>query len=136
MSKSDRDPLSRIVISDSADVIREKLRKAVTDSSGSRWVTYDPIDRPGVSNLIDIYAACTGLAPLEICQQCAELNTVQFKDRVADVVADKLAPIRAKYLELTADSTHLLNIVTNGNQQARTIAQQTYQETIERLGFI
>lgn len=73
MSKSEQDPKSRIEITDTCDDILEKCKKAVTDFISE--VTFDPENRPGVSNLITIHSLFTGLHPSEICEQSMNLDT-------------------------------------------------------------
>ncbi len=101
MSKSDPDPKSRIDITDSADLIRKKIRSAVTDSGIG--VRYDTEDKPGISNLLDITAAMSGRAIDELVAEYADLQYGSFKDAVADAVIDGLEPFRSAYSAMTDD---------------------------------
>lgn len=76
MSKSDPDPKSRISLNDSVDNIVNKIKKAVTDFNSD--VTYDPHNRPGVSNLISIHSFVTGKSVEEICNEAKNLNTGRY----------------------------------------------------------
>lgn len=73
MSKSDQDPRSRVEVTDTPEDILEKCKKALTDFTSE--VTFDPENRPGVSNLITIHSLFTGLQPAEICEQNVCLDT-------------------------------------------------------------
>lgn len=134
MSKSDKDPLSRIELMDSPDQIRQKIRKAVTDFIPN--VTYDPSERPGVSNLVDIYSACSDLTPEEICESCLHLDTVGFKNRVADVVIERLRPIRDEFSRLSKDPSYVESVIRDGNERASLIAGSTYREVQRMVGFV
>ena len=133
MSKSDSDPLSRIIITDTPDRIREKIQKAVTDFTPN--ITYDPVERPSVSNLVDILGACTDTTPDEICESSLHLDTVGFKDRVADAVIERLRPIREEFTRLAADRGYLQNVIRNGNDRAANIANETYEKVKQLVGF-
>lgn len=101
MSKSDPDAKSRINITDSADLIRKKIRSAVTDSGTG--VHYDTEEKPGISNLLDIMAAMSGRPIDELVEENADLQYGPFKDAVADAVIDGLEPFRSEYSAITND---------------------------------
>lgn len=73
MSKSDESSKSRIEITDSPDIVVKKIKEALTDMKSQ--VTYDPKNRPAVSNLIDIHSISTGSSPAKICEDAKHLNT-------------------------------------------------------------
>jgi tryptophanyl-tRNA synthetase len=75
MSKSEPDTKSRLNLTDKPDVLLNKIKKAVTDFISE--VSYDPTNRPGVSNLLNIHSMITGLSPEEICKKVEHLNTGQ-----------------------------------------------------------
>ncbi len=95
MSKSDVLDGSRINLTDDPDTIVRKLRKAVTDARGA--VTYDPGARPGVSNLVDLYAAVLERPPEACVADFAGMNTLQFKEHVAAALISAVDPIRVRY---------------------------------------
>lgn len=74
-SKSDPNDKSRITLRDSPDQIRKKIKKALTDFTSE--VTYDPVDRPGIANLVGIHALIKNVSPHEICQRAKGLDTGQ-----------------------------------------------------------
>lgn len=97
MSKSELDQKSRIELMDEPEEIVRKIMKSVTDMKSE--VTYDPDDRPGVSNLIRIYSIISGLSHEEICQLFVGKETVHFKTHLADLLVEYLKPIRGKRIE-------------------------------------
>lgn len=133
MSKSEPTALGRIELTDSSDEIREKFRKSVTDSESK--ITYDPENRPGVANLIDIYAAFKNTTANEVVNEVSNLNKVEFKDAVAELVNEKIAPIRGEYFKITADPAYIDNVLDSGAVRAREIAQPVYQEVKYLLGL-
>lgn len=99
MSKSDPDPKSRILITDSPDVIRKKVRSAVTDSGSG--VAYDLEKKAGISNLLDIMAVMSDRSIDELVAEHAGDQYGTFKDAVADAVIDALTPVRSRYEALS-----------------------------------
>lgn len=133
MSKSDRSVLGRVELTDTDDDIWIKIRKAVTDSTST--VTYDPENRPGVSNLIQIHSGFTGMKPYEICEMAKELNTGQYKMAVAESVIDALRPIREKYEDLLNNKDYLYEVLKKGKRQAQETATETWDEVRVKVGF-
>ncbi|KAI0209236.1 Tryptophan--tRNA ligase, mitochondrial [Lamellibrachia satsuma] len=133
MSKSDTDVNSRIELTDSDDAIRQKLKKAVSDFTSH--ISYEPESRPGVSNLVNIHAAFSNLLPEEIVEDCLMLDTLTYKERVAEVVIEKLTPIRDEIVRLRNDTTYLDDIMRSGADQATAIAVDTYDKVKHLVGF-
>lgn len=134
MSKSEPDARSRIELTDSADDIMDKCRKAVTDTTAK--VSYDRTTRPGVSNLVDICAGLSGLTPDEVVEQCANMDTLQFKTHVAEVIIEHLSPITKEVHQLRNDPGYIQVVLQEGAEKATAIAQQTYNEVRKKVGFI
>jgi tryptophanyl-tRNA synthetase len=99
MSKSDPNLKSRINILDDADVIRKRIRSAVTDSDPQ--VRYDTVEKPGVSNLLEIMSACTQRSVDDLVAEYADSGYGVFKDAVADAVIEELAPFAISYKALS-----------------------------------
>jgi len=133
MSKSDADRLSSILLTDSSDLVRHKLRKAVTDMTPS--ISYDRCTRPGVSNLVDIVSAFSGASVDDVCVSCRHLDTVGFKNHVSDVVIERLGPVSAEIARLLSDTSHLSTVIAEGNAKARDIADRTYKEVSRHIGL-
>ncbi|CAB0006350.1 unnamed protein product [Nesidiocoris tenuis] len=133
MSKSHPDQKSRIEITDSPDEIRSKIKKALTDFTSE--VEYDPENRPGVSNLIDIHSLATNKNRTDIVREAAGLDTGQYKLVVAEAVIAKLAPIRAELMKLLDSKEYLDNVLAEGSAKAETIAAKTWEEVSRKIGF-
>ncbi|XP_042308110.1 tryptophan--tRNA ligase, mitochondrial isoform X3 [Sceloporus undulatus] len=130
MSKSDPQKLATVCITDSPEEIKLKFRKAVTDFTSE--VTYDPERRPGVSNLVAIHSAVTGLSTEEVVHQSIGLDTAHYKAVVADVVIEKFAPIRNEFKRLKEDRAYLEKVLCTGAEKAKELAGPVYWE-IKRL---
>ncbi|XP_026702978.1 tryptophan--tRNA ligase, mitochondrial [Athene cunicularia] len=133
MSKSDPQKLATVNIADSPDEIVLKFRKAVTDFTSE--VTYNPASRPGVSNLVSIHAAVTGLSIKEVLHQSAGLDTAHYKMVVAESVIQKFAPIRNEIKKLQEDKSYLIKVLEDGAEKAKELATPIYQEIRRRVGF-
>ena len=133
MSKSDVDQLSSILLTDSADIVREKVRKAVTDMNP--MITYDLCGRPGVSNLVDIASAFTEMTVEQVCESARHFDTVAFKNFVSDVVIERLQPIRSEITRLLSDVEYLSKLISDGNDRAAAIANDTYSNVRRLVGF-
>ena len=133
MSKSDPDNKSCIFINDTSAVILEKCKKAVTDFTST--LSFDPIERPGVSNLISIHSAVTGLTPPEICKDCENLNTGKYKVHLANILIEHLTPIREYSEHLLNNKEHLESILRSGESAARNIAQETMHDVSKVIGL-
>ncbi|KAK0053595.1 tryptophan--tRNA ligase mitochondrial-like isoform X1 [Biomphalaria pfeifferi] len=135
MSKSEPNDKSRIDLTDSPDVIKMKVKKAVTDFTSQ--ISYDPDNRPGVSNLIDIHMALTDLSHDEVVEESflqAE-DTSLYKERLAEVIIEKLSPIRKEILRLQADKGYLLDVLRKGSEKASTIAENTIKDVRQYVGL-
>ncbi len=138
MSKSEPNEKSRIMLNDSGEVIRAKLKAAVTDSETDS-ITYEPDRRPGVSNLVDLLYHCQ--RPAQVQDQralAAELNGTSFKalkGMVADAVATVVQPIRERYGELRANKKLLGVVAAEGAEKARKTAGATLAEVRHAVGL-
>ncbi|KAG8232099.1 hypothetical protein J437_LFUL012296 [Ladona fulva] len=133
MSKSEPDPKSRIDLTDSEEVILEKVKKAVTDFESA--VTWDPKNRPGVSNLIAIHCGMTGKTPEEIVQDAQGLDTGKYKLVVADAINKVLQPIREETMRLLKDPPFLEQILEDGSMKASSIAEDTWESVRKLVGL-
>jgi tryptophanyl-tRNA synthetase len=137
MSKSDVDPKSRILITDSYEEIHKKIKAAMTDSI--EGVSYDPANRPGVSNLIEIiHHIDEGKAGT--CQDLAsdmkDWSMRALKERVSDTLEKHIRPIREKYESVVhADPNYLEIVSEEGAQKARVRANATLQLVKEAVGL-
>ncbi len=133
MSKSDNQEMSRINLSDSSDDIRNKIRKAVTDCNSE--ITYDPITRPGVGNLISIYSAITGLSHGDVVDLFVGKETVQLKDSLVEVIVEHLTPLRQELERLDRDEGFVVKVLEQGAVAASESATQTMSLMRQTIGI-
>ena len=131
MSKSDENPRSRINLLDPPDEIRAKIRSAVTDSEPI--VRFDPEEKPGISNLLDIMSACTGRTVEDLAGEFADGGYGTFKDAVAESVATELAPVRSRYDAL--DDVEVARVLQKGALDERAQAEGYQQEVRRAVGI-
>ena len=139
MSKSDPDPQSRILITDSREQIEKKIRHALTDSIVG--VSYDRALRPGVSNLLDImYYMDESIyaSPQEIATDMSgtQLSMRAMKEQVAKKISDGLAPVRERYFEITARRPEdIAEEMHRGAEGARIRAKETLDQVQTAMGL-
>ncbi|GGC77304.1 tryptophan--tRNA ligase [Enterococcus wangshanyuanii] len=132
MSKSDTNAKGFISMLDEPNVIRKKIKSAVTDSTGI--IEYDPENKPGISNLLSIFSAVTGRPVAEIVTQYEGKGYGDFKSDLAEAVVALLEPIQTRYNELLA-SDELDEILDKGAEQARLVANKTLQRMKNAIGL-
>lgn len=133
MSKSDENVRGYISMLDTPKQIEKKVKSAVTDSDGI--VAFDRENKPGVSNLMAIYASCTGKDLQTIEDEFAGKGYGDFKATVATAVIELLEPIQTRYNELI-ESKELDEILTNGAEKASYIANKTLRKTKKKMGLL
>jgi tryptophanyl-tRNA synthetase len=109
------------------------IRRAPTDSE--RHISYDPVGRPGVSNLLDLLAAVTGDHPFALADQIGAGGAGRLKDRLTEAVNEQLRPLRQRRKAIATDATHLDSILQAGNARARQLADANLRQVHERLGM-
>jgi tryptophanyl-tRNA synthetase len=134
MSKSAGSAAGVIEIMDTPEANLKKIKSAMTDAG--REVKYDLAQKPGISNLLTIHSALSGRTIAELENEFDGKGYGDFKASVADVVVEYLRPIRAKAMELLEDEKHLLQILHQGSEKARTVAQGTIETTYKNLGVV
>jgi tryptophanyl-tRNA synthetase len=133
MSKSAPDEAPGVIrILDGPDVIRRKLRRAVTDSDGQ--VRYDPEAKPGVSNLLEILGALTGSSPASVADGFASYGAL--KDACADAVVAALAPIRAHHDALMRDPAELARLLRHAAVRASAVAEPVVERARRAMGIV
>jgi tryptophanyl-tRNA synthetase len=133
MSTTDGTPQGTVLIADPPDVIRKKVKSAVTDSG--RDVRHDPDEKPGVSNLIEIMSVATGEPFDAIEARYDGRGYGPFKEDVAEAVVTLLEPIRRRYEEIRADEAELRRLLAIGAEKARQASAPTLEAMYERMGF-
>ena len=117
------------------DIMR-KFKRAVTDSDTERCVRYAPAEKPGVSNLMQIYAAATGKTYEDIEAEFAGQGYGKFKPAVGEAVAETLRPIREETERLLADKAYLESIYRSGAERAACVANRTLSKVYKKVGFL
>lgn len=110
----------------SAEETAKRIKKAVTDSE--RHITFDPNNRPEISNLVNLAALCTEQDPNAIAEEIGDGGAGQLKKLVTEAVNEKFAPVRARRAELMADPGYLEKVLAHGNEVANEVGNQTLNE--------
>jgi tryptophanyl-tRNA synthetase len=134
MSTTDSQPQGKVLITDPPETIRKKLKSAVTDSGSD--VRYDPEEKRGISNLLEIMSVATGEPIPELEARYDSGGYGRFKSDVAEAVVELLDPIRVRYGELRADAGELERLLVQGAGKAREAAAPTLEQMYERMGFV
>jgi len=132
MSKSNDTYKGTILLLDSEKDIRKKIMSAVTDSDNK--IYYDIENKPGISNLLTIYASVTEISLKDTCIKFKDYNYGNFKKEVADVVVEKILKIQEKYYEII-NSDILDKILDEGMKKTNEIAENKYREVIKKIGL-
>ena len=136
MSKSDEIGNGRICLMDKPEDIARKFKRAVTDSDTERCVRYDPENKPGVANLMSIYAAVTGKSFEEIEREFEGKGYGAFKPAVGDAVIETLRPIREEASKIMKDKAYLDNLCRDGAERASYIANKTLRKVYKKVGLV
>lgn len=134
MSKSDKDPNGCVYLMERPEDIARKFKRAVTDSE--TCVRFDPEHKPGVSNLMQIYAAATGKTYEEIEAEFAGQGYGAFKTAVGDSVVELCRPIREEASRLIKDKAYLESVYRAGAEKAGYIANKTLRKVYKKVGFV
>lgn len=134
MSKSDKDPNGCVYMLERPEEILRKFKKAVTDSEAC--VRYDPANKPGVSNLMQIYSVTTGKSFDAIEREFAGHGYGDFKAAVGESVVEILRPIQEETARILADKAYLQSVYRTGAEKAAHVASRTLGKVFKKVGFI
>ena len=132
MSKSDPDQKACLFLLDEENVIRKKIGSAVTDSEGS--IIFDPVNKPGVSNLLTIMSCCSGKSIEELVDEYNGKGYGEFKKAVADSVVNILKPIQDKYKEYI-NSPYIDEVLNQGREKASYFASKMVNKVKRKIGL-
>jgi len=132
MSKTEENPKGVIGLLDDINVARKKIMGATTDSEMS--VRFDPENKPGISNLINIYASLTGMSINEIEEKFANANYGEFKRCVADVVCEFLTSVQERYNDIIS-SGKLDEILNEGANKVRELSKKKFEDMKVKIGL-
>ena len=133
MSKSDENVNATIYLIDDKDTIIRKFKKAVTDSDAE--VRYDVANKPGVSNLMEIYGVVTGKSMDEVAREFEGKGYGDFKLAVGETVADMLEPFHVRCAELEKDKTFINECIKENADKASYFANKTLRKVHKKLGL-
>ena len=136
MSKSDASDMSRLNMTDDADTLAKKIRKAKTDPEPLPSEAAGLEGRPEAKNLITIYAALTDKTVADVLAEHGGTQFSGFKQALTDVVVEKLAPITEEMARLKADNAYIDAVLAKGAERANAIAQPILKEVKEIVGFL
>ena len=134
MSKSI--PEGCVFLMEKPEDIQRKFKRAITDSDTENPVRYDPANKPGVANLMNIYAAVTGKTFDEIETEFAGQGYGKFKPAVGDAVVETLRPIREETTRILADKAYLEGVYKAGAEKAAYVANKTLRKVYKKVGFV
>ncbi len=132
MSKSVESPQGTVLVLDEPADIERKVRRAVTDPEPE--VRYDPTAKPGVSNLLDLLAACSGSRPEDLASRYNQYGPL--KKDVAAAVIETLRPVRERYLELADDPGGVASVLEKGAAKAEAVASATVARASAAMGLL
>jgi tryptophanyl-tRNA synthetase len=136
MSKSDASDQSRINLTDDAEAIAHKIRRAKTDSEAlpSEEKGLDP--RPEADNLVGIYAALAETSKADVLREFGGAQFSTFKAALVDLAVAKLGPINAEMKRLVADPVYIDSVLADGGARAQVIAAETMKAVKDIVGFV
>jgi tryptophanyl-tRNA synthetase len=132
MSKSLDSPQGTIEVLDDLKAVERKIKRAVTDSENE--VRWDPVAKPGVSNLLAILAACTGAEPKELADRYDQYGPL--KADAAEAVVEALRPVQSRYAALAADPGTVEAILGAGAAKAEAVAEVTMTKVRDAVGLL
>jgi tryptophanyl-tRNA synthetase len=136
MSKSEASDYSRINLTDDADAIAQKIRKAKTDPEPLPSEEKGLAPRPEADNLVGIYAALQGVSKADVLGQFGGGQFSTFKTALVDLAVAKLGPIGAEMKKLVQDPVYINSILADGSQRAQAIAAETMKAVKDIVGFV
>ena len=135
MSKSDSSDLSRINLTDSKDQISNKIKKAKTDTDPLPIDDKNFNQRPEVENLLGIYSSLSKQSLKDSINNFSGKNFSDFKEKLADLVVEKISPISMEINRLQKDNNYIDSILKEGGEKADTIASKKVEEIKKIIGF-
>ncbi|AUS09497.1 tryptophan--tRNA ligase [Laceyella sacchari] len=133
MSKSADSEFNYITLLDEPKKIEKKLKRAVTDSENV--IRFDPVAKPGISNLLNIYSSLSGKSIKELEKQYEGLGYGQFKKDLIEVTIDHLAPIQSRFYEIR-NSGEVEQVLKQGREKAAAVADETLKRIKDAMGII
>jgi tryptophanyl-tRNA synthetase len=136
MSKSDPSDYSRINLTDDADTIAQKIRKAKTDPDALPSEEKGLEHRPEADNLVGIYAALAGVSKADALKEFGGAQFSTFKNALADITVAKLGPVGAEMKKIMNDPPYIDSILADGSARAQAIAAESMKAVKDIVGFV
>ncbi|MGM0480342.1 MAG: tryptophan--tRNA ligase [Pseudomonadota bacterium] len=136
MSKSDDNPNNYVGLLEEPKKISKKIKRAVTDSDEQARIFFDPVEKPGVSNLLSILSASTGKSIDELVPHYEDKMYGHLKKDVAEAVVTMLEPVQQRYNEMRNDPAFLQSVMKQGADKARKQAAETLANVYRAVGFV
>ncbi len=134
MSKSAENPYNYLALTDEPSLIKEKIKRAVTDSG--KEIIYDSKDKKGIANLLTIYSLLSEKPIKQLEKEYFCKSYVEFKNDLAEVAIDFLSPFQKKFKELKKDQNYVKKVLKEGAEKAGNIARLTMGEVKRKIGLI
>jgi len=134
MSKSDDNENNYIALLDPPDVLRRKIKRAVTDSSSE--ITLKSLGKPGIGNLITIFSVLNDMTTAQVVARFEGQGYSDFKGELADSLVAFLEPFQQRYTQIMNDKGYLSGILDDGANRARYMASKTISKVYRKLGFV
>jgi tryptophanyl-tRNA synthetase len=134
MSKSDTNQAGTLYLLDTPDQIKKKIGSAVTDSE--RTVRFDPVNKPGIANLLTILAVCTNRSMAEVEAEASSYSYAELKAAVTDAVVALFEPVQVRYAELMQNPDHINAVLREGAEAAQKTAYKTLRKVYRKVGFL
>jgi tryptophanyl-tRNA synthetase len=135
MSKSAESDMSRINLTDTPDMIADKIKRAKTDPLPLSETVEGLKERPEADNLITIYAALSNSTKAKVIGEFGGKQFSEFKPKLSELVINKIAPITEKMRHLLAEPQEIDKVLSAGADTARTIAEKTIKDVKNIMGF-
>lgn len=135
MSKSDTSSYSRILMTDTNDDIKNKIKKSKTDSFKMPSDESSLVDRPEISNLINIFSAASGQSKNDVIKEFSEREISEFKSELTDVLIDLIEPISGEIKRLIIDQSFLNEVLQKGSERAKSISTMNISELHNLMGL-
>lgn len=132
MSKSRSSPQGRILLLEPPESLTRKIKRAVTDNETE--VRYDPVDKPGVSNLLELLAVATGGSPTELAEKYTSYG--ELKSDTGQALVEFLRPVHERYEEIRGEPLWVEEVLRKGADRARPIAAETLKRAREAMGLL
>lgn len=132
MSKSRSSAQGKVLVLEDLAAVVKKIKRAVTDTGSD--VRFDPVDKPGVSNLLSLLGAATGEDPAALAERYQQYGPL--KADTADAVVELLRPVQARFTELAADPGAVTDVLARGADRARELAEPVLERAQRAMGFL